>query len=280
MIVTRDAYDEQAKLWNGPAGHAWVGTQELIDHIFAPLQALLIEAIPNESGLRILDVGCGTGGTTMAAARKAGANGHCTGVDISEPMLAAACQRAERERTRATFIYADAQTHAFEPERFDMIISRNGVMFFDEPVLAFANLRRAAKPGAPLRFITWRSAAENPFMTTAERAAAPLLPNLPVRKPGMPGQFALAEQQRIQSILDESGWRDIDVQPIDLTCTFPEAALERYFTLLGPVGLALSDADEQTRTLVIDAVRAAFDRFMHGDEIRFTAACWLVTARA
>lgn len=280
MTVTRDAYDEQAKLWNGPAGRAWVDTQELIDHIFAPLQALLIEAIPNESGLRILDVGCGTGGTTMAAARKAGANGHCIGVDISEPMLAAACQRAERERTRATFIYADAQTYAFEPERFDMIISRNGVMFFDEPVFAFANLRRAAKPDAPLRFITWRSAAENPFMTTAERAAAPLLPNLPVRKPGTPGQFAFADRERVQSTLNESGWRKIDIQPVDRLCTFPEPELMRYLTRLGPVGLALDGADERARTQVMNTVRAAFDRFVTGDEVRFTAACWLATARA
>lgn len=278
MTNKRDTFEEQADLWNGIAGRAWVDTQDLLDRIFTPLQALLIDAIPSGSAPNILDIGCGTGSTTIAAARKTG--GNATGVDISEPMLAAACRRADSERVRATFICADAQTHAFEPERFDMIISRLGVMFFDDPVAAFANMRHAAKPGAALRFIAWRSGAETPFMTTAERAAAPLLPNLPPRQPGAPGQFAFGDRQRVQRILDESGWREIGIEPVDLTCTFPESELERYFTRLGPVGFALADADTQTRAKVIGTVRAAFDHFVHGDEVRFTAACWLATARA
>jgi ubiquinone/menaquinone biosynthesis C-methylase UbiE len=96
-------------------------------------------------------------------------------------MISAAQARAEREDSTASFIRADAQTHALQPASFDRIMSRFGVMFFDNPVLAFANLRRAAKDGAELRCIAWRSAADNPFMTTAERTAAPLLPNLPGR---------------------------------------------------------------------------------------------------
>ena len=149
---------------------------------------------PPDPERRVLDVGCGTGSTTLAVARLLGAKGRCTGIDISEPMIAAARARAEREGTPASFIRADAQTHAFEPASFDMIISRFGVMFFDDSVRAFANLRRAARDDAELRFIAWRSAAENPFMTTAERAAAPLLPNLPARRPDAPGQFAFADR--------------------------------------------------------------------------------------
>ena len=158
-----------------------------------------------DPGSRVLDVGCGTGSTTLAVARRLGAKGRCIGIDISEPMIAAARARAEREGTPASFIRADAQTHAFEPASFDMIISRFGVMFFDDSVRAFANLRRAARDDAELRFIAWRSAAENPFMTTAERAAAPLLPNLPARRPDAPGQFAFADRRRVYSILEESG---------------------------------------------------------------------------
>ena len=151
------------------------------------------------AGGRVLDVGCGTGSTTLAVARRLGAKGRCIGIDISEPMIAAARARAEREGTPASFIRADAQTHAFEPASFDMIISRFGVMFFDDSVRAFANLRRAAKQTPSLRFIAWRSAAENPFMTTAERAAAPLLPNLPARRPDAPGQFAFADRDRVHA---------------------------------------------------------------------------------
>jgi SAM-dependent methyltransferase len=228
----------------------------------------------------VLDVGCGTGSTTLAAARLLGEKGHCTGIDISEPMITAAQARAEREGAPASFIRANAQDHAFEPASFDMIISRFGVMFFDDFVQAFANLRRAAKDGAELRFIAWRSPSENPFMTTAERAAAPLLPNLPARRPDAPGQFAFADQRRVHRILEESGWAGIDLQPLDVACTLPEKELVRYLTRLGPLGVILHEADDRTRTEVIETVRAAFEPYVHGAEVRFTAACWRVGARA
>ncbi|QRK07366.1 methyltransferase domain-containing protein [Archangium violaceum] len=280
MNVTRQTDDAQTTLWNGPAGRAWVETQELLDQMFKPLEDLLVEAVFAGSGRQVLDVGCGTGSTTLAVSRLLGANGRCIGIDISEPMLTAARARAEREGTPASFIRANAQNHAFEPASFDMIISRFGVMFFDDSVRAFANLRRAAKDDAELRFVAWRSPSENPFMTTAERAAAPLLPNLPARRPDAPGQFAFADQRRVHRILEEGGWAEIDIRPIDVVCTLPEKELVRYLTRLGPLGLILHEADDRTRTQVIEAVRAAFEPYVHGAEVRFNAACWMVGARA
>ncbi len=280
MDATPPPGNAQAALWNGHAGRAWVDAQASLDQMFQPLEDLLAEASSAASGGHVLDVGCGTGGTTLAVARRHGAEGRCTGIDISAPMIAAACARAEREGASARFICANAQTHAFEPASFDMVISRFGVMFFDDAVQAFANLRRAARDDARLRFIAWRSAAENPFMTTAERAAAPLLPNLPARQPGAPGQFAFADRQRVHTVLQDSGWAGIDIQPIDVTCTLPEAALRGYLGRMGPVGLALQTADQDTRAQVIDTVRAAFEPFVHGTEVRFTAACWSVGARS
>lgn len=117
-------------------------------------------------------------------------------------------------------------------------------------------------------------------MTTAERAAASLLPNLPTRRPDAPGQFAFADQHRVYTILEESGWAEIDIRPIDVTCVFPEKELVRYLTWLGPVGNILQEADDQTRTQVIEMVRPAFESYVYGDEVRFTAACWIVRARA
>ena len=117
-------------------------------------------------------------------------------------------------------------------------------------------------------------------MTTAERAAASLLPNVPARTPDAPGQFAFADRLRVYSILEESGWAEIDIQPIDVACTLPENGLVRYLTRLGPVGRILQDVDDETRTRVIEIVRAAFDPYVHGSEVRFTAACWMVGARA
>jgi SAM-dependent methyltransferase len=166
MDVAPQTESEQAKLWNGVAGRAWVELQALLDHVFKPFEDRLLEAL--------------------------GANGRCIGIDISEAMIAAARARAEREISTAQFICADAQSHGFEPASLDLILSRFGVMFFDNPVAAFANLRHAAMQDAELRFLAWRSPAENPFMTTAERAAAPLMPKIAARAPDAPGQFAFA----------------------------------------------------------------------------------------
>jgi SAM-dependent methyltransferase len=280
MDVTDRTNHEQTARWKGVAGCAWVEMQELLDRTLQPLEDLLLEAVSIRPGDRVLDVGCGTGGTTLAVARLLGAGGRCVGVDISDPMIAAARARAEGSGTQASFIRADAQTHAFEPASFDMIVSRFGVMFFDDSVRAFANLRRAARDQGELRFIAWRSPAENPFMTTAERAAAPLLPNLPARRPDEPGQFALADRHRTHAILEESGWADVDMRPFDVACSLPEDQLVPYFTRLGPVGTILHEADDRTRTQVIETVRAAFEPFVHGADVRFTAACWMVAARA
>jgi hypothetical protein len=158
-------------------------------------------------------------------------------------------------------------------------MSRFGTMFFSDPVQAFANLRRAAGHDGRLCSVVWRSADENPFATAAERAAAPLLPNLQARVANAPGQFGFADAQRVHSILAQGGWSEIDIRPIDVPCTLPEKELIRYGTRFGPVGTALRDADPHTRAQVTTAVRAAFDPFVHGDEVRFTGCCWWVTAR-
>lgn len=271
--------DAQVALWNGPSGRAWVDSQEILDRLFEPLEDLLVEAVTTGPAGRVLDVGCGTGATTLAMARQLGAAGDCTGIDLSEPMVEVARSRAAQDDVRARFLQADAQRHPFEPASFDMITSRFGVMFFDDFVQAFANLRSATKEGGSLRLIVWRSAEENPFMTTAERAAVPLI-TLPAREPGAPGQFALADAQRVRTILEESGWHDIDVLPIDIGCTMPEKGLVTYLTRLGPLGRALADADTSTRTRIAEAVRPAFDPYVDGSEVRFTAACWTIGASA
>jgi SAM-dependent methyltransferase len=276
--VPAEGNDEQARLWNGPSGRAWVENQELLDRMYEPFERLIVEIASAKPRRAVLDVGCGAGATTLAVARGSGAP-YVQGVDISELLIAVARARAERERTPATFICANAQTYSFEPATFDLIVSRFGVMFFDDPVAAFANLRHATRDGGELRVIPWRSAAENPFMTTAERAAAPLLPNLPPRRQNAPGQFALADDRAMHAILEASGWSEIDIRPIDVTCRMPATDLARHVTRLGPVGQALQDVDADTRAGVTETVLAAFVPFVHGDEVRFTAGCWMVEAR-
>jgi SAM-dependent methyltransferase len=202
-------------------------------------------------------------------------------VDISEPLVSAARARAAAEGVAsASFVLADAHTHAFEPGYFDAVMSRFGVMFFDDPVAAFANIKRAARSQAKLVFAAWRSPAENPFMTTAARAAEPLLPDMRKPAPDAPGQFGFADPAKVQRILEESGWKNISIQPLDVPGSLTEQALSAYVIKLGPVGLALRDADEQTRARTAAVVRAAFEPYMQDGVARFNMACWLVTARA
>ena len=267
----------QAALWNGTAGHGWIAAQPLLDAMYRPFESVLADAAMGDAAL--LDIGCGTGGTTVALARQLGPDSRCTGIDISAPMIAAARVRAAEAGVDADFIAADAGAYAFAPENFDLLVSRFGVMFFADPARAFAHLRAAAKPGARLRFIAWRPAEENPFLTAAERAAAPLLPALTVPPPGAPGPFGLADAKRIAAILEASGWSDIAIAPIARECVFPAHGLDLYLSVMGPVGRVLQNADAAMRAGILEKIRPAFAPFIFGHEVRFTAACWLVDAR-
>jgi SAM-dependent methyltransferase len=269
---------DQTTLWNGPAGQAWIEAQAPLDEMFRPFELRLVGEAADLQARRVLDVGCGTGATTLAIARRCGAESRCVGVDLSHPMIGVARARAAREHSLAEFLVADAGTGDLGEGTFDLVVSRFGVMFFEDPVRAFANLRRATRAGGALRCITWRAAAENPFMTAAERAAAPLLPSLPPRRPDGPGQFALADAARVRQILAAAGWQHVDLQPYDVECVFPERNLVPYLSKLGPVGMVLRDADEHTRQRIVATVRTAFDPWVRGAEVRFTAACWMLAA--
>jgi SAM-dependent methyltransferase len=275
-----DANRDQTAHWNGVAGRNWVDAEGLIDRMMKPLEVLIVDAVVPGKPTTVLDVGCGTGAVTVALARRLGQESRVTAIDISEPMLAGAQARAAREGVAASFIRGSAETHPFDPGAYDMIVSRFGVMFFDDDIRAFRNLRRATKPGGRLCFLAWRSSSQNPFITVAERAAIPLLPNLATRKPEGPGPFNLADPDRLDGILRDSGWSGIGLRPVDVTCSFSEKDLVQYVTRLGPIGQIFADLDEPTRAKVIETVVPAFAPFLEGGEVRHTAAVWMATAQA
>jgi SAM-dependent methyltransferase len=269
----------QSALWNGSAGRAWVDAQPTLDAMFEPFETRLVDVVAARWPRCVLDVGCGTGATTLAIAQSLDPASRCIGVDISAPMIEVARARAEHAHVAARFIQADAQDSAFGALRFDMIVSRFGVMFFEEPVAAFANLHRAATEDACLCFFAWRDAAENSFMTIAERTARRRL-DMPTNACDAPGQFAFADRSRIRRILEAGGWNDVAIEAVDIACRFPSSELTRYISQMGPLGRALQHVDEPTRVGVVDEVRAAFEHHVHGDEVRFDAACWMVCARS
>jgi len=172
------------------------------------------------------------------------------------------------------------QTHGFEPAEFNAVISRHGVMFFDDPTAAFANLRRTAKPGGQLAFVCWRSPRDNPFMAVAATAVVPLLPAFQAPAPDAPGQFALADARKVRGILAAAGWKHVDVTPLDAPTVVAEADLMTYVTRMGPVGVALREVDAATHATAVEALRRGFEPFVAAGEARFELACWVVTARA
>jgi len=266
------------RLWKGAGGSAWVELQPMLDAMFQPFEPVLARAVPARARW-ILDIGCGAGATTRVIARglKGGA---CTGLDISEALIDLARRRAASEGVgNARFVVGDGQRHDFGGERFDAIVSRFGVMFFDDPGAAFARLREAAENGAGMTLIVWRGPDDNPFMTAAERAAGPLLPQLTPVDLEAPGQFAFADPERVRRILAPS-WSEVEIAPLDVDCALTAEDLEVYAVRMGRVAHLLPDLDPDTREAVIAAVRRGFEPFVSGGVARFTAACWIVRGKA
>ena len=273
---------DQIAYWNADGGENWVALQKYMDAQLEPYGLRAMDALAPASGERLLDVGCGSGQTSLALGQAVGAGGTVVGLDVSRPLLDLARRRAsESGAANVSFLEADAQTYGFAPASFDAVFSRFGVMFFADPPAAFANIRRAVKPGGRLAFVCWRTPAENDFMTVQLAAAAAQLPPLPPPTPGAPGPFAFADPARVRHILSSAGFRDIDLTPCDRKIGGGD--LEQTVTMslnIGLLGRALLEHPEK-RALVIDDVREALRPHVDEDGIvRLGSATWIVTARA
>ena len=271
----------QAAYWKQAGGQAWVDLQDLMDRLNQPIcDAVVAAGFPGAGGA-VLDIGCGAGATTLAMARRVGPTGRSVGVDVSAPLLAAARTSAQTQGiANAAFLEGDAQTFDLGTAAYDAAISRFGVMFFSDFDLAFANLRRALRPGAKLAFACWRGPADNPLAGAPVEAAAPFLPPLPQSDPDAPGRWAFAKPDRVRGILTRSGWRDIDITPLDVPTPI---ALDDLMTLslrMGPLGTVLQQADEATQAKVRTAVAERLAAYETDGVVAMSSACWLVTARA
>ena len=269
--------------WNGPVGQAWASFHNQLDRQIAPLGRVAMEAAGIGPGQRVLDIGCGCGETTLEIARRIG-TGEATGVDISAMLLQLAGQAAKAVgAVNVQFLKADAQTDDLGQGVFDVVFSRFGVMFFDDPAKAFGNIRRALKPGGRLGFVCWRSPAENLYLTAAMGAARSVLPPSPPATPNAPGPFGLADGERTRAILAEAGFADTAVEPFaqpigdsDLEATVAQALN------MGPLGSALreTNADDALRAKAADAVRGAYRPYLGADgKVRLPSAVWIVSAR-
>jgi SAM-dependent methyltransferase len=282
MTAPPDAPNQnQTQLWNADSGANWVRLQPVLDALFEPVADEVVRTgFPGEGG-RALDIGCGVGATALAMGRRLGPSGHVLGVDLSAPMLAAATARArDEDLTSVSFAVGDAQTYAFELGAFDAAISRFGVMFFDDPVAAFANIRRALRPGGRLAFAAWRAPEDNPFMTAGARVARTYQPDLPRYQPDAPGQFGLARPEYINEVLSAAGWSHVEARAWDAPGVLPQDDLTAFVTQLGPSAGVLRALPEAERAEAAAKIVAAYAPFVRDGAARFDMACWLVTARA
>src|SRR6202048_1234417 len=211
-----DLNADQIAYWNGPGGQRWTDRQQSQDTLLAPVSDILIDRAKAKAGERIVDVGCGCGATAIAFAQKVGPTGHVVGIDISAPMLARARQLAP-PGLPVEFVLADATVYPFDPASIDLLVSRFGVMFFADPALSFANMRKALRPSGRLAFACWREPRENPFFMAPLQAVYKHVPKLPPQGPEDPGPFAFASEARVHRILGEAGFTGIAMEPCPLS---------------------------------------------------------------
>ena len=272
---------QQVEYWNSPVAQTWVRLQTRLDQLFHPLTQVALEHAAPQPGERAIDVGCGCGATVLELARRVGPGGHVLGVDISEPMLDLARRRAaEAGHTQATLVRADMSTYAFSPHECDLAFSRFGVMFFADPVAAFANLRAALKPGGRLVFACFRPLAENRWVLEPLTAVQHLLPPSPAPGPEEPGQFAFADPDRVRRILTAAGFHDVTLTGHDPDMKLGDAKQAADMSSqIGPIARALMGAPESLRTAVLEALATAYRRFDGPDGVTLPGANWIVAAK-
>ncbi|MGA2056513.1 MAG: methyltransferase domain-containing protein [Bradyrhizobium sp.] len=278
-----DQNADQIAYWNGAGGKRWAERQPVQDILLQPVADVLIDRARIKTGERILDVGCGSGSTTFAFARAVGASGHVMGIDISAPMLARA-REVTPSGAPVEFALADATIHAFAQDDFDLLASRFGVMFFADPALSFANMRRGLRRSGRLAFACWREARENPFFMTPLQAVYRHVPKMPQVGPDDPGPFSFASEGRVNRILSAAGFSAVAMEPVDLALDVAigsglDAAVKSALEI-GPAARALAEQPPEVVAAATQSIREALTPHLKGQTVPLDAAIWIVTAKA
>ena len=274
---------DQAEFWNGPGGETWTSQRDRFNTMLRAIGAEAIKRAQPQAGEHALDVGCGTGETTGDLARHVAPGGSVTGLDISELMLSEARRHNQDHDVPVRFHVADAQVHAFKDATFDLVFSRFGVMFFEDSVAAFANLRRALKPEGRLAFACWQSVDRNGWVHVPRDIVAQHIALEGPADPTAPGPFAFGLEGRAADLLRAAGFADVTVEPHATQVVMGgggsvEAAVLAV-TDQGPLSRAIHDAPEEVQQRIRDDLTAALSDHAHDDGVRLGAGVWLVTAR-
>lgn len=274
---------QQFEHWNTTTGPKWVRLQAMFDEELAPLGEAAMERANVASGERVLDTGCGCGTATLELARRVGPSGAVMGLDISEPMLARAEESAnEAKIENVRFQRADAQTYVFTEEPFDLLFSRFGVMFFDDPRAAFANLLGALRPGGRMTFVCWRRLEDNQWASVMLDAVAQHVDVEPP-KLGVPGPFAFGDGDWLESLLESAGFSTVTLEAFDETVTVGGQGtldeIAQNLTHFGFIGGAIRRAAVEDRSEIVASLKEAVTPFATSRGVRMGSGTWIVTAR-
>lgn len=275
---------EQIAYWSGNGGAAWAASAARMDRELGNLGELAMDALGPLQDAAILDIGCGAGTTTMELARRAGASGRAVGVDVSPTLLAIARGRAAATGvSNVTFTQTDAQDLATGAV-FDAAFSRFGIMFFTDPVAAFASVRGCVRRGGSLGFVCWQPLAQNPLFSAARVAVEEATGTRQPPSDALgPGPFALADPSRIRQVLAGAGWTGVQVLPhADVLALDDVAVTERVAAATSPgsASSALDGVSDEVRAQVAERVRAALMACRRDGAVRLRRAVWVVTALA
>jgi len=265
---------EQRAFWNGAMGDGWVAVEAYIDRIMSPMTDVALARLAPKAGERIIDVGCGCGGTSRAIAAR---GAHVWGVDISEKMVTQAKHNAEGV-DNVFFSVTDA-AHARYTDDHDAIFSRYGVMFFADPVAAFRNLRSGLVSGGRLVFLCWQSPALNPWIATGIAALTPYMDG-PPPDPNAPGGFSMADPERTAGILRDAGFTSVEVEPLVVQLALGDGVddMLRFHETVGPLSNLMTQLNQEQAAEAKQAVRSAYEAELGADGLTLEAATWLVTA--
>lgn len=272
----------QIDFWNGDAGQKWVEHADRLDTLLAPFIPAILAAAELTSGEQVVDIGCGAGALSFAAAEQVGADGGLLGVDISEPLLGLARQRAERLSPDATFEHADASVYQLSSPA-NVVVSRFGVMFFADPVGAFANIRSNVQPGGRMAFACWQGMKKNDWLRVPLETALPFFADMPAPPdPHAPGPFAFADAERVADILGQAGWSDVSVKPWSGALTLPGDTVREqslFSVKMGPVARLIAEQVDDAEP-VLKALDERFETMKTASGlVELGAAAWIVSAR-
>ena len=282
------ANEDMIQYWNEVAGSKWVANQARLDRTFSPLTAALLTAAAPSAGERIVEIGCGCGDLSLQLAALGG-GGRILAADVSRPMLAHAEARYAAmtgDFAPIEWVAADAMTYAF-PRDNSLLVSRFGVMFFDDRPRAFANLRSALEPGGRFAFLCWRPRSQVEWMQKPLDWIEPVLPP-PEEATGEIGPFALADDAMTVALLTEAGFTDVAAEKIDCPVVLGEGAsdaeaIEDAMLLLsqtGPASRHMAEAEPEEREAALHLLRQGLADHVQDGRALLEAACWLYSGRA